>query len=824
MRFYISLLLAIFVCIGTEAKKVKLAKNIIYEGAVVNGTPSGEGVLTLEIVIHYSSGFKHITHYQVKGDFEGNTINNATFYEFRNTSTYWGDDRGDIKYSGLIKYAITKDDGKTMLVLQFGENGNTSAFYEVWRSWVQIKDYDKGSSLFTNTQKTVIAQPGKKGKIKYTKNTIYLGGVSGKTASGQGVLTVHSLKNKGNNLITVSGNFNDNVVHNAKLQIGKLTISASSLSYKISDYTKYADIIITTTKCKIQDFIETSNSMKIACRCDFKEKRAVFFEGNNSSASYEGTIHSDFQKKGLPSIVNAINLSDVVKQDISFKLQTINNDDAEEGLQVAVLGVKKLYFSSGMEVTCGSDCYFKYPNGDFIKTSKYGSLIACNYNLNGGNIQQYGSNIVIKYKNGDTFRAGNSSCIKISKDYLGQCSDINEITLVEGELIHTNKVAEKYENGQVVSTLYPLKDGGRYVVRKDMCNEIIYPDGYRFTASTPDGIACKKEYSPENSCSDYVPVNGDMVDNTGYKIELVNGDIVAKHIKDLHLMARNAHKRLFACDEDAHSLEHCAYNGATKTSKRQNIECLLNNDVVGYFDREGVKTDLQKRVLSQQTEYTSEYLPRMQKERELLFNDLFMVSTPLYHYDAFKFDVNINRYLFETSDTERETINSGYKEFHFKIGGYGGGLCLSYPRSLISLVEDGRYLIVKAQTCKVNDNDALKVENNRDKCRLVWVFRFEGIKNNKIYGKTTNLYLVNKETKEIYCDLSGSLSASHSSFKSKKVIVAPKEPKKVYHSRGRTENCPYCLGTGQGVKYMGESFHRPCAYCGGKGWYIEHYW
>lgn len=401
--------------------------------------------------------------------------------------------------------------------------------------------------------------------------------------------------------------------------IGELTISASSLSYKISGNTKSADIIITTTKCKIQNLIESSNYMKIACRCDFKEKSAVFFEGNNSSASYEGTIHSDFQKKGLPSVVNAINLSDVVKQDISFKLQTINNDDTEEGMQVAVLGVKKLYFSSGMEVTCGSNCYFKYPNGDFIKTSKYGSLIACNYNLNGGKIQQYGSNIVIKYKNGDTFIAGNSSGIKISKDYLGQCSDINEITLVEGKLTHTNNVSEEYENGQVVSTLYPLKDGGRYVVRKDMCKEIIYPDGYRFTTTTPNGIVCKKEYSPENSCSDYVPVSGYMADNTGYKTEFVNGTIVAKHIKDLHLMARNAHKRLFACDDEAYSLNHCAYDGSTKKSKRKSLECLLKNDVVGYFDTEGVKTDLEKKVLSQQTEYISEHLPRMQKERELLF-------------------------------------------------------------------------------------------------------------------------------------------------------------------------------------------------------------
>ena len=193
-------------------------------------------------------------------------------------------------------------------------------------------------------------------EIKLAKNIIYEGAVKNEIPYGNGTITVRSLKNKKNDIITVSGDFVRNHVYSATLQIGKLTISASSLSYKISGNSKSTDIIITTTKCKIHDFIETSNSMKIACRCDLKEKRAVFFEGNNSSASYEGTIYSNIQKKGLPSIVNTINLSDVVKQDISFKLQTINKNDAEEKLQFAVLGVKKLYFLSGMEVTCGSDC------------------------------------------------------------------------------------------------------------------------------------------------------------------------------------------------------------------------------------------------------------------------------------------------------------------------------------------------------------------------------------------------------------------------------------------------------------------------------------
>ena len=40
-----------------------------------------------------------------------------------------------------------------------------------------------------------------------------------------------------------------------------------------------------------------------------------------------------------------------------------------------------------------------------------------------------------------------------------------------------------------------------------------------------------------------------------------------------------------------------------------------------------------------------------------------------------------------------------------------------------------------------------------------------------------------------------------------------------YHERGRVENCGVCLGTGMG---WGSAAY--CPFCGGKGWYIEHYW
>lgn len=58
-----------------------------------------------------------------------------------------------------------------------------------------------------------------------------------------------------------------------------------------------------------------------------------------------------------------------------------------------------------------------------------------------------------------------------------------------------------------------------------------------------------------------------------------------------------------------------------------------------------------------------------------------------------------------------------------------------------------------------------------------------------LYGKTTHLYLTNKKTNEIYCDLSESLRASQNGFKSSKVIK-DNSPKRTYHARGRMETCP----------------------------------
>ena len=60
------MLLAFTVGLGVEAKKVKLGKNIVYNGAVLNNKPSGEGEILLETVIHYTSGNQHNKYFSIQ--------------------------------------------------------------------------------------------------------------------------------------------------------------------------------------------------------------------------------------------------------------------------------------------------------------------------------------------------------------------------------------------------------------------------------------------------------------------------------------------------------------------------------------------------------------------------------------------------------------------------------------------------------------------------------------------------------------------------------------------------------------------------------------
>ena len=814
LRYTLIILLAFTVSLGMEAKKIKLGKNIVYNGAVLNNKPSGEGEILLETVIHYTSGNQHNKYFSIQGDFEGNTIKNAKLYRYDGSHSSY---KTEI-YSGIIKYAITKDNGKTMLVLQLGENGGITAFSEGYKwggkKWLQedYDDYGKIESLFTQKRNTVSAPKTKvnKSKIKFTKNVAYVGKVLDGIASGQGVLTVLSLNDKKKSIVTISGDFKGSTIYDATIQInGELTIKSTYVSYKIADYSKYEDITVTATKCKIQSFLETSGSVEILCRCNFKNKSTIFFNGENTTPSYNGSITSNFNTSVIPSIAK-LNTSDIVKQDISFKLHATKNSCMDDGVQIAILRINKSYMASGLEISSNSGYEYKYPNGSYIKTRSSGSALEYMYIMNGGEIKKNPTgDICIKYDNGDVFKSNDECGVKLPEEFIGNCSDIKKIELVEGMLSHKDKTSESYEKGKIICRTYPLSDGCSFSIFEDGCNALTYPDGSVFKANSPNGLVSHKSDSVANTSADYTLLSGILTDSEGSEIEYKDGIPHYKYIYDLPQASTSNPYSKIKEDIDRYL-------------------ALYKNDAVGYFNIADVKTELQKRAFMQRPDYTTDYLPKLQEARKHLMNDELLIWISIDNtIKDFEYNINTGRFNFEVRDTKNKKINANCKDFHFLIGDH---LCLSYPRSLISMTSGKNYFddmlyIQKAQTCKVSEMDALKFDNNKKDCALVWTFKVEKIVKMELdgwfrpvlYGKTTHLYLANEETEEIYCDLSESLGASQNGFKSSKVIK-DNSPKKTYHARGRQENCGVCLGTGQG--WQGGI----CPFCGGKGWRIEHYW
>ena len=277
------------------------------------------------------------------------------------------------------------------------------------------------------------------------------------------------------------------------------------------------------------------------------------------------------------------------------------------------------------------------------------------------------------------------------------------------------------------------------------------------------------------------------------------------------------------------SLNHRDDEGYTTVHNSKKLQALFNNDAAGYFNLKNIETELQKKAFNQSEEYTSTYQPRMQQEKKYLLEDEYYVCFPVKSKDNihyFEYNINRGKFEFEAWDTEYKEINKGETDFHFL---FHRNLCLSYPRSLIALTHhednNGKDLYSQTvQTCKVSESDALKVENNIENCEIVWIFKFEKVKDRYIYGKTTRIYIADKKTGEIYCDLTPSLKASSTNFKSA-TTIKDKTPKKVYHANGRMEKCAFCNGRGVITTWKaGHQLHPRCVDCNGRGWRLEHYW
>lgn len=673
-------------------------------------------------------------------------------------------------------------------------------------------------------------------KVKLSKNIVYEGTVQNGEPNGKGCLKVYSCLDKSLTLLTLDGVFDNTEVKDANLMInGGIKITAPSIYfYKIATPSKKEDAIDfqINSKWSIENTksvkIKNASSAYIRCRCDMKSDKRWHFVSSDESKQLSilsnGVILSNFINYDTPLSVIGEAASNIKKQDVCYKLFVTFSENAEEALDFAVWYAQNTYLSNGVEIEHRDNSFYcKYPNGNFVVLNKDGSINNYKVTLDGGRIESLSSNTTITYDDGKTFTSSNAHAIETSNNIL-LCKSISDIKLKNGTLSYKDRSSEIYENGFVTASKVYLQDGGFYTTRKNGCNELTYPDGSVFKANTPNGLVSHKSDSVANTSADYTLLSGTLTNSEGSEIEYRNGIPHYKYVDDLP-QASNLFK---TNDGGLTGSWDMNINGDDMMGRR--IMGLYNNDVIEYFEITDVKTELQKRAFMQRPDYATDYLTILQKARKHLMNDEFMAWIPLGYNDVddFEYDLKTGRFNFEISDTENKKINSYCKDFHFMLNDF---LCLSYPRSLISMTKDGRYYIQNAQTCKVSDTDALKFDNNKNDCALVWTFKVEKIVEMShdgfssvpvLYGKSTHLYLANKKTKEIYCDLSESLRASQNGFKSSKVIK-DNSPKRIYHARGRMETCPLCLGNGDIKSWRDGSYNR-CTTCGGKGWVIEHYW
>ena len=673
-------------------------------------------------------------------------------------------------------------------------------------------------------------------KVKLSKNIVYEGAVQNGEPNGRGCLKVYSCLDKNLTLLTLDGVFDNTEVRNASLMInGGMKITAPSIYfYKKATPSKKEDAIDfqISSKWSIENTksvkVENETSAYIRCRCDMKSDKRWHFvsfdESKELSILNNGVILSNFINYDAPLSIIGETASNIKKQDVRYKLFVTFSENEEEALDFEVWYVQKTYLSSGIMIEHSDNSFYcKYPNGNFVVLNKDGSINNYKIALEGGRIESFTSNTTITYDDGKTFTSSNAHAIETTNNIL-LCKSISDIKIKNGTLSYKDRSSEIYENGVVAASKVALQDGGFYTTRKNGCNELTYPDGSVFKANIPNGLVSHKSDSVANTSADYTLLSGTLTNSEGSEIEYKDGIPHYKYIYDLP-QASNLFK---TNDRGLVGSWDMNINGENKMGRR--IMGLYNNDVVDYLEIADVKTVLQKRAFVQRADYATEYLPILQEARKHLMNDEFMAWIPLGYNDIddFEYDINTGRFNFEISDTENKKINTNCKDFHFMLNDF---LCLSYPRSLISMTKDGRYYIQNAQTCKVSETDALKFDNNKNDCALVWTFKVEKIVEMShdgfssvpvLYGKTTHLYLANKKTNEIYCDLSESLRASQNGFKSSKVIK-DNSPKQTYHARGRMETCPLCLGSGDIKSWRDGSYNR-CTTCGGKGWIIEHYW
>ena len=272
--------------------------------------------------------------------------------------------------------------------------------------------------------------------------------------------------------------------------------------------------------------------------------------------------------------------------------------------------------------------------------------------------------------------------------------------------------------------------------------------------------------------------------------------------------------------------KHVNYEGKLVDIRGDKLRKLLSLDVIGYYHLYGkVNTEVQKHVFFESDEYKNKYLPQMKAELKYMMKDEYVLVynteydtrgfLPYFEYDldkkVFKFRIGVSREANSMSDKDKYYLVKYHRDYE---------LFFAYPKSLIDLKreisrDNTEWHVVNCETCQVPPEVAARYDKNQAGLKIVFKIEQDG---NKCVCVPSHLYIIDISTGATMCDLSDTFKAPNTNFKSYKVKREAPLKKKPYHAKGRIENCGVCLGTGQG---WGTPI---CPFCGGKGWYVEHYW
>lgn len=640
----------------------------------------------------------------------------------------------------------------------------------------------------------------KEGKIKYSKNIEFKGTVYKKIPDGNGSLVVFSRVDKKAPVLTVTGIFHkgptadDNIViSDAQLiENSGLKIEGSILNVEIVKDKESERISLQLPECKIiENDVVIENRGPLSISLEWKKqggKEWIF----HIDSSFTGIITSNFVP--VPQIMSRLSgLNEIISREVVDYVIENGSNSSYQPHSVIIKNVKEILFKSGLVVSIGNPTIYTFPNGDYLHSDSKGQCLELRAMLVDGVVTYKDKHLFIEFKNGERFEARDQPYFYFSPNRINTFQPFKDLKL-SGKYTRADNSVDIYLDSKVVERKIP---GGTISFGNNSKFCINFDNGNVFIGSGKNFIKNHENFINFTSIDDVVLNNGNLFKTPEIFDVYSNGVVVGGcwPLSDGGLVeyAENVPVKVKYPDGSTASGEFA-----------NNPQYNVNSSSANYKLRNGTKGEVNGSTLNIAN---GEVVPSNLTQIRLIAQEKGLSTAvdnrPLY-YSYGSNDEDIITFDFFP---EFKQLNDGY--YYVPVNKEFG---LSYPKSLIRKRVSGEIYVYTVRT------NAITRRLHYSDMQFVWVYQPHGAKFGNEYGITKALYLINRETDEVVDDLTQTIKSGNN-----RQFESVDKPRYKYHERGRVEECPVCKGSGQ-MKYWGPPWHTTCSECGGKGWYIEHYW